>query len=123
MTTQVGSCCCFLSSCSRPQLDQVQVRLPQKIYGERFMVKEERQLLLARRPWTPEGRDRLLPIVFLCFSCVKWNEPFYALGTLPGRKNRRHRPIHQGHPYTYEEHNMILGGGGWGNVQFMSHPP
>ncbi|GBN00653.1 hypothetical protein AVEN_187369-1 [Araneus ventricosus] len=54
------------STCSSPQLDQVQESArPQKTIGERFMVKEESAASVGTRPWTPEGRS-----LTLCFSWV-----------------------------------------------------
>ncbi|GBN70419.1 hypothetical protein AVEN_212959-1 [Araneus ventricosus] len=56
------------SSCSSPQLDQVQESAhPQKIktIGERFMVKEESAVSVGTRPWTPEGRSLTLSIAFM----------------------------------------------------------
>ncbi|GBO06346.1 hypothetical protein AVEN_266757-1 [Araneus ventricosus] len=62
----------FYSTCSSPQLDQVQESArPQKItnqcrtFKERFMVKEESAAPVGTRPWTPEGRSLTLSIAFM----------------------------------------------------------
>ncbi|GBN25333.1 hypothetical protein AVEN_101701-1 [Araneus ventricosus] len=56
------------SSCSSPQLDQVQESArPQKIktIGERFMVKEESAASVDTRPRTHEGRSLALSTAFM----------------------------------------------------------
>ncbi|GBM64726.1 hypothetical protein AVEN_205924-1 [Araneus ventricosus] len=89
------------STCSSPQLDQVQESArPQKTIGERFMVKEESAASVGNRPRTVIDRGKKSDFDHCLYALAGYNGmTFTPWVTLPVEKTPAvHRPFHTESP-------------------------